>query len=188
MSSRYTENHNSMTADIITQDDEKYYFAIRTKNKDNLAFSKWQAVSSPFVITGSKHSCMYGDFLSSTWFKMSIPQCCECAILRTGAAKNNSQTAAKPTPVIIGNMIDKMNQDNAFASSNFIEMFYSMSSNYCDDITRRLKLQLDTDNSEFSTIHSTLDHEKGTFGMSFAMRKGAAPCMYSPRFMLSKTS
>ena len=184
MSSLYSEIQDRMITSTIRRSRTEYYFAIRIKNSEDNTFSKWRAVYSPFVITGTKNTNLYGDFLSSSWFKMSIPKCCEIAILKIIINNNNSNDAPRSTPVILSDMIDKMNNDNTFTASNFVIMFYSMSQLYFEDMINRLKIKLSSENDDTTTIHSVMNHEKGTIGMSFSMRKGESPCLYCPNFML----
>ena len=185
MSSIYNNTQERMAITICRKIHTEYYFAIRTKNNRDTLFSKWRVVYSPFVLTGGKNTGLHGDFLSSSWFKISMPSACEIAIIKIIMPKITKDGVDKSTPVILSEMIDKMNSDCAFTASNFIEMFYSVDTTYLEDMTNQLNRQLVKENSEYATIHSTLNHEKGTIGFSFSLRKGDdLACVYCPNFML----
>lgn len=189
MSSIYNNIQERMTTTIYRKRLTEYYFAFRTKKNRDTLFSKWKVVYSPFVQTGSKNTGLYGDFLSSSWFKISMPCACECAIIKIVIPEITKGGEYKSNAIILSDIIDKMNSDKTFIASNFIEMFYSVDTTYLEDMTNRLNRQLIKENSEYATIHSTLNHEKGTIGFSFSLRKGdELACVYCPNFKLYPSS
>ena len=63
-------------------------------------------------------------------------------------------------------------------------MFHNINQDYFDDIRNILKNKISRSNDDCVTIHSTMDNEKGFFGISFTMKKEGDIFMYCPNFTL----
>ena len=185
MTSTYGDIQDRISTELRSQQRTRYYFAIRTK-KNNIGFSKWKAFISEFVLSGNSKSSVHGEFLSSSWFKINNPTSCECAIIKIST--DTSDRANRNTSSLdkIANIIRKMNCTETILSTKEIVLFHIIKEEYFDDIAHLLKTQMYRNNSEYATIHSSMNNKRGVFGVSFAMRKGGSPVMYCPNFTLSR--
>lgn len=182
----YSDIQRRIIDELNTNERTKYYFAIRTK-MNSKEFSKWKVFVSSFVMSGSFDNSLHGEFLSSSWFKIDNPASCECAIIKISINTNDAVSRNKSTFDNLTDVINKMNVLNVWlpGKTDNIAMIHSINEEYLDDITHLLKTQMRINNNEFSTIHSSMNNEKGIFGLSFGMRKGGNLCMYCPNFTLS---
>jgi len=184
MVSNYCDIQNRISTELQSQQTTRYYFAIRTKKK-NCGFSKWKAFISEFVLSGNGKSSVHGEFLSSSWFKINNPTSCECAIIKISTDTSDRINRNTSSLYKIADIIRKMNCTETILSTNVIALFHIIKEEYFDDIAHLLKTQMYRNNNEYTTIHSSMNNERGVFGLSFGMRKGNDLCMYCPNFTLS---
>jgi hypothetical protein len=184
MVSNYCDIQNRISTELQSQQTTRYYFAIRTK-KNNCGFSKWKAFISEFVLSGNGKSSVHGEFLSSSWFKINNPTSCECAIIKISTDTSDRINRNTSSLYKIADIIRKMNCTETILSTKEIVLFHMIKEEYFDDIAHLLKTQMYRNNNEYATIHSSMNNERGVFGLSFGMRKGKDVCMYCPNFTLS---
>ena len=184
MNSMYNDAQERISTEMDTKKRDNYYFAVRTKNKSGI--TPWKVYMTTFIVRGSNNSMLHGEFLNSSWFKLQNPNECECAIVKITTRTDDTVSRNKSTINILTQVTRKMNETNTIFDTDTIEMVHNIDERFFEDMTHLLKTQMHRNNSEFATIHTTMDNEKGVFGMSFSMRKGEKPCMYCPNFTLTR--
>lgn len=173
---------NRITRKIITKKRINYYFAFRTK-KDDIE-SLWKAYDSPFIITGGTSSHLHGEFITSKWFNKIIPDSLDCAIVKITTDTSDPTSRNMSTIQILNDVVYKMNKGTEFLRTNDVAMIHNINQDYFYDINNILKNKMSRSNDDCVTIHSTMDNEKGFFGISFTMKKEGDIFMYCPNFTL----
>lgn len=184
MADSYSANdtYSDLPRELDNRYKNEYYFV--TRLNDGMGCSVWSPILSPFIITGARKTYISGEFLSSVWFKSIIPHTYECAVVRLSVHKSVSRQTRVRTAVTLSNIVDKLNSIDQPEMVDEVVMYHKFHNDHLESLTKKLHIKMMYGDSDSVTTHSNVENEMGTFGMSFAMRKGENPCMYCPNFKL----
>lgn len=154
---------------------EEYYYIVK---KDD---GVWLPILSPFIKTNNGRS---GEFITANWFKMTIPNSLEYAIIKIITDYDKEKNNQVSTTAKIMDCISKLKRSNDINTLDFVVMTQSLGKDYFNIIHKRLIKQLENQNTNTATIHVSIPNNKGQYSMTFGLRKDDAPCLYCPCFDL----
>lgn len=170
---------STYTTDRIIQEmwaDVEYYYVIRKND------GEWVPIIRPFIKTKEGSS---GEFITANWFKAHIPKSLEYAILKINTEYTTTRSKSVKTTFKILDYIEKIsNCSGDINTLDFVIMSQQFNNDYLKTIESRLTEKLGKENTDTTSLHITMPNKRGTFGMTFGLRKGERPCMYCPCFDL----
>ena len=157
--------------------DVEYYYVVK---KNNL---EWVPIITPFIKSGDGYS---GEFITANWFKSHIPNNLEYAIIKI---ETDLKKARSKSVSVTMKMLDYISKLTEYEEKNkselaFVVMTQKFDEDYLKTIASRLQEKLTVENTDMTSLHITMPNKRGTFGMTFGLRKGENPCMYCPSFDL----
>lgn len=153
----------------------EYYYIVKENNKN------WRPILSPFIKTNNGLS---GEFITASWFKINVPEQLEYAIIKLEIYHNPSTKNPMSTINIIYDKIEQLNTSQEIESLDFIVMTQRFDHKLLKSITERLRKKIKKENTESAHIHLNIPNKKGTFGMTFGIKKNEHPVLYCPCFDL----
>ena len=153
----------------------EYYLLVKRNERE------WVPVLSPFIKTNHGSS---GQFISSTWYKSRVPHTIEYAIVKIRTDCERERSKPVSTAMKLLDYISKLPEAKDIHSLDFLVMTQKFSNDYMNSVHHRLLQKMKKENSDTSSIQVRTQNDQGTFGLTFALRKGEEPCVYCPCFTL----